>query len=156
MHGSAWVELLRRIPADHHDKIVLNTGAGTEVNLQTVLRTEGHYLVIRGRLAASTDAGRVFFVPYEQIRLLGFREAISEAKVAEWFGGPAPAPASSEAGHTMLSTQLPAVPLAPGSNGSASAPQPASSPALSPAKAALLERLRRARLGPEGPRDSHR
>jgi hypothetical protein len=154
MQSSAWIQLLRQIPAENHDKIVLMTSNGTDINLQAVLRLEKDYVALRGRLAASTEAGRVFFVPYDQLCLIGFREGVPEAKIMQMFGSAVPGAAAAVAPEA-----LPAAgegPL-PEGDGNGSSPAPVSESAkssrtsLAPAKAALLERLRRAR-GPDSPK----
>lgn len=146
MQAAAWVELLRRIPADQYDKLMLVVGNGLNINLQGVLRTEGDYLVIRGRLSASTEGGRVFFVPYDQIGLIGYREAVPEAEIAALFGSPA---ATDTKRSSLEATPVPSE--AAGDSGQPDTPpvlpRPTPTPTLTPAKSALLERLRRARLG---------
>lgn len=140
MHASSWVELLRRVPLEDHDKLVLVTRNGTEFNLQTLLRAEPDYLIIRGRLAASTEAGRIFFIPYEEISHLGFKAGMNEARVhALWD--------DSTAAPDATARDAAAAPAAEASNGAPSLVEQ-----LLPAKAALLERLRRARPTPDAPR----
>jgi len=146
MQGAAWVGILRSIPTEQHEKLVLITGDGTEINLQGVLREERDYLLIRGRLAASTEAGRVFFIPYDQINYLAFREGMKEAEVLAMLG-PAPAgpfvarPAPGAPETAQASAEKDTDSEAGGATGLATSlnrgPQNA--------KAALLERLRRSR-----------
>lgn len=151
MQSSAWVQLLRQIPAEYHDKVVLMISNGTEINLQTVLRTESDYLALRGRLAASTEGGRVFLVPYDQLCMLGFREGMPEAKILAMYGPDAVAAAAA----ATPSTAVEVPPAATDNNGTppaVSESSKSSRTSLAPAKAALLERLRRARGGPDSPR----
>ena len=145
MQGSAWLQLLRVLPPEHLDKLILITVNGIEINLQGILRTDPEYLTVRGRLAASTEGGRVFFLPYDQICLIGFRDGIPEAKIQEMLGA---APSINGLSHA------PDAALPADGNG---APPPVSESgkssrtSLQPAKAALLERLRRARSGQDTP-----
>jgi hypothetical protein len=45
------------------------------------------FLALKGRLAATQDAGRLFIIPYGQIDYLGFQQAVKETEYEEWFGG---------------------------------------------------------------------
>jgi hypothetical protein len=147
MQGSAWVSLLRLLPPEHLDKLILITVNGIEIYLQGILRTDPEYLTVRGRLAASTEGGRVFFLPYDQICLIGFRDGIPEAKVQEMLGA---APAGSTNGLSHASDA--ALPADANAASPVSESSKSSRTSLQPAKAALLERLRRARSGQDTPK----
>ena len=130
---------------------------GTEVTIQNIIRMEMDYVVVRGRLAGSSDAGRVFFVPYDQIHLVGFQKEVKEPVIRAFFGegqaAPAPsaAPAKSEA-ETVTETALAAAaldmapsPATPTPPDSPTPPEPSAIPGMRPgiaAKSAILERLR--------------
>jgi hypothetical protein len=93
MHSSAWVALLRFVPADQQNQLVLVTTGGTEIAMQCILRIDHEFMALKGRLAGSQDAGRVFFVPYSQIDYIGFAGEVKESAFHEMFGGlivPAP------------------------------------------------------------------
>jgi hypothetical protein len=104
MHDAAWVKLLRHIPANEHSNLLLVTTSGREIAIQCLLRIDPQSLALRGRLAGSTDAGRIFFVPYQHIDYFGFQQALKEAEFHELFGSleslsaepPAAAPGPSE------------------------------------------------------------
>ena len=85
MQTRSWMKLLQRIPSEQHDILVLLTSIGVEINLQRIMRMEDEFLVVRGRLAGTTDTGRVFFIPYSQINYLGFNKDISEAQLQGLF-----------------------------------------------------------------------
>src|SRR5262249_32336987 len=87
MQGQAWISLLRRIPPEQQDTLVLVTTVGIELSIKNILRLEDDYVAIRGRLAGTTDAGRVFFVPYDQINYVGFLNEMKEAQFHVLFGG---------------------------------------------------------------------
>lgn len=86
MHSASWVKLLRHIPAEDHAKLMLMTVGGTEIAIQALLRIDPECLALRGRLAGSTDAGRVFFVPYSHIDYFGFQNPLKESEFHELFG----------------------------------------------------------------------
>ena len=85
MHNPAWVKLLSHIPASEHAKLMLVTTSGTEITIQCLLRLDPECLALRGRLSGSTDAGRVFFVPYSHIDYFGFQQPLKEAEFHELF-----------------------------------------------------------------------
>jgi hypothetical protein len=86
MHDAAWVKLLRHIPANEHANLLLVTASGREIAIQSLLRIDPQCLALRGRLAGSTDAGRIFFVPYSHIDYFGFQQPLKEAEFHELFG----------------------------------------------------------------------
>lgn len=161
MQRAAWIGIFQSLPAEQHDKLVLVTCNGTEINLQNVLRAEADYMLLRGRLAACTEAGRVFFLPYEQLSYIAFREGMNEAQIQALFGatpgvGPAVKPVI-EAADTVEAgpePQTKAESKSPWGSSSPAQRELAGSAALPPqsAKAALLERLRRSRPSADGPR----
>ena len=94
MPSTAWSRLLRLVPPKEQDGLMLVTCNHTEFAVQAILRLDPDFLVIKGRLAGSQDAGRIFFVPYEQIDHVGFYRAVKDAEFNEMFAGlDAPPPA---------------------------------------------------------------
>ena len=73
------------------------TSAGIEINISDIFRLEHEYLVLRGRLAGSTEAGRVFFIPYDQVAFLGFIKEIKENQVRTIYGEPDSLPTAEHA-----------------------------------------------------------
>src|SRR6266478_6402720 len=149
MQSAAWKAMFNRIPREHHEFMMVVTSIGIEINVKSIELLEPEYAVIRGRLGGTTDAGRLFFVPYDQINYVTFNKEIKEQQVAEMLGldappikGPIPEgdavkAAAEEAGEAEIEE---AVHL----------PEPAK-PETLPGKMALLERIRsRIRPKPEG------
>ncbi len=157
MQSSAWISLLRLIPPAQHENLALITLSGIEITIQNIIRMEMDYVVLRGRLAGSSDAGRVFFVPYDQINLVAFQKEVKEAVVRGFFGevqpapaaAPAPAKAETEAAAEPEAVPIPELtptpsPATPPTPDSPTPPEPIM-PGLRPgiaAKSAILERLR--------------
>lgn len=79
MQSLAWEMLFRAIPEEQQNNVILITRAGVEISIQCLLRIEPECIVIRGRLSGSQDAGRVFFIPYQQIDNIGFFREMKEA-----------------------------------------------------------------------------
>jgi hypothetical protein len=101
MHNTVWVKLLGHIPEGDQAKFMLVTTGGTEIAIQCFLRIDPEVLVLRGRLAGSTDAGRVFFIPFAHIDYFGSQQPVKEAEFHELFDKlepmghtPPPAPAA--------------------------------------------------------------
>src|SRR5262249_52285946 len=151
MQSSVWAVLLRHIPADQHDNLMLVTSGGTEIALQCVLRVEQEFMAVKGRLAGSQDAGRVFFIPFNRIDYLGFQKALKEADFHEMFKG-LDIPAAPAA--------VPPPPPEPAPPPAAQAPQAAAPPAANGSltgsgerraiKSAVLERFRSRSLSNPG------
>ena len=101
MHNSVWVKLFQHIPESDQAKYMLVTTGGTEIAVQCFLRIDPDMLALRGRLAGSTDAGRVFFIPLAHIDYFGSQQPIKEVEFKELFDKleplghtPPPAPAA--------------------------------------------------------------
>jgi hypothetical protein len=187
MEAAGWIAVVQIIPTEYHDGLTLMMQNGLEINLQSILRLEEEFLVCRGRTMGSTDAGLIFFIPYDQINCLGYSKLVKEPVVHSWFAeGPAhplqigmappemqPEPAAEE---TMAEeapreeapappppAAAPVRPAAPAARPAAGPPliRPPARPATPsgnmpittglalPAKAAMIERLRK--RNPGGP-----
>src|SRR5438128_12458692 len=86
MQSRTWIKLLQRIPADKHEMLAITTSSGTEVSIQMVLRLEEDFVLIKGRLSGTTDLGRVFFIPYDQINFLGVTKEVRESEISALLG----------------------------------------------------------------------
>ena len=87
MHSSAWVALLRHIPSELQNQFSLVTNSGTEISIQSLLRIEVEFVVVKGRLSGSQDAGRVFFIPYCHIDYFGYTHPVKDTDFNDNFGG---------------------------------------------------------------------
>ena len=154
MQNRAWMALLRLVTPTHQENLVLTTNSGLEIAVQTVIRTEDEYVVVRGRQTGTTEGGGVFFVPYDQIHFLGFQKPVREMDIRALYGEVVAAEASAEdkPAEAEGAATPPAEPAAatPPVNGAANpTPLPGST-----SKAALLERLRSRRQEGGNPRAS--
>ncbi|HWG46718.1 MAG TPA: hypothetical protein VN688_28405 [Gemmataceae bacterium] len=86
MHSAAWVKLFQHIPLSEQAKLMLVTATGMEISIQCFLRIDPDCLALKGRLAGSQDAGRVFFIPYANIDYFGFQQPVKESDFHELFG----------------------------------------------------------------------
>ncbi len=162
MQGPSWISLFEQIPAKYHDGLALTMSTGAEIMMQSVLRLESDFAILRGRMAGSTDAGRVILLPYDQIVNVAFIKPVLEPEVQAIFGKllelPATGPEtpSSDANHVDAGTASAAddsqnenAPMQTIMNRPAPAAAVSKSQAQAPSKSILLVRLR-ARLAEQG------
>ena len=86
MDNLAWVAILRHIPADKLGQFTIIITGNIEITLQSLLRLESEFAVLKGRLSGSQDAGRVFFVPYCHMINLGTLYPIKDEEYEALFG----------------------------------------------------------------------
>jgi len=150
MRSADWVALLRRIPSDQYDTLLIVTSNGTEIAIQAILRIDEEFLVIRGRMSG-TDIVRTLFVPYESMSYLGFMKAVKEAQVRAMFGEPEPLARQANAEQDPSGPPSEAAAAVNGEAGESAAPTDAAKtndpakPAVVPPpadKKTMLERLR--------------
>jgi hypothetical protein len=149
MRSADWVTLLELIPAELHDNLGIIFTNGMELAVQTILRLEEAYVVVRGRPAGTTDAGRVFFVPYNQITYMGFQRPMQESDIRAIYGEPSAADEAPEDVPSAEPTDAPAQPATAANNGAPSPAPPVGPESVRPAarpsvlgKHGILERLR--------------
>jgi hypothetical protein len=151
MPENIWVDLLRRIPAAFHDGLVLATVTGADLVMQGIIRLDENFLILRGRPAGTSDAGKLMVLPYHQINYLFFPGRLTEPQMQAMFGG-------GEMSFAVLPTNLP-TPSAP-AEAAAAEPvndipaQPAAEPAAprlpQHSKTMLLAKLRAKLAGDNG------
>jgi hypothetical protein len=157
---------LRRLPAALHDGLIIVTSSTGEIVVQSIVRAERDFLVIRGRMSGSQDTGRVVFIPFDQINyvVLGKKPADAELQglLAKPVEGARADPASESAPVESASQEseafIPTPPVAtePQVPPDEPAPPPRPGPVAGPGKPAppsktiLLARLR-ARLAADAP-----
>lgn len=148
MQAAVWKSLLQRVPEPLHASLMVMTAAGTEINIQTIVHMDEDVLVLRGRLAGSTDMGRIFFIPYEGLDHVGFYKEVADASLRDILGLAPPAPpavasAPVEAAAPAAPPPPPAAPTAELPAAATPAPDKDSSPRVRlPSKGEILERLR--------------
>ena len=79
--------LIGKIPVRDHPKVVIVLKAGNaSVSIDTVMRQEPEYLVVRGREAGTNDEGRAFFVPYEEISYIKIERLVRLNEIRAMYG----------------------------------------------------------------------
>jgi hypothetical protein len=152
MHSAAWIELLRLLPPALRENLALTTLNGTEIALQSIVRAERDYLVLRGRLTGTTDGNGFFIIPFDRLSHLTLQKSVTEPEVRALFDSPADSSPSGPSASADVNVLGPAT-----ANHKAAGIDPSPSPspgqsgpgdgAKAPGvdKAALLERLRNRR-----------
>ena len=87
MVNASWATLLRQIPEDQHNQLMLRTANGTEITIQNFLRIDFEFVIFKGRLAGSQDAGRLFILPYSNFDYLGINRMVKDEEYNQIFGG---------------------------------------------------------------------
>src|SRR5688572_3720097 len=90
MQSSAWIDLIRRVPARLHNAISFITVNG-EIMAQDILRFDDTFILLRGRMAGTQDAGRIIVLPFDQIVNLALNKPLKAKEVDEIFGATLPA-----------------------------------------------------------------
>ena len=164
MQGSAWINLIRRIPEDQHDNLVAVTTAGAEIMVQRIILAEEEVLIFRGRPTGSTDQPRIIFLPFDQLNHLAFQKALPEPEIQAMFGSGTMSFAAAPVvkAETVAATAAPVPPSEPQPAPCPPTPEksvppspapaaPAATKAAPPSKSILLARLR-ARLAGDAPK----
>ena len=147
------VEMFQRMPETMHAYANLVMRNQAVVSVDLVVRFEPTYLFVRGREGGTTDEGRAFFVPYDEICYIRVERVVRLGELKRMYG---------ETGYTDAEDRLsgeaqPAEPIKPAPAADAPTPQPTAAPAgtgttdpASIAKQNLLDRIRAARANVAG------
>jgi hypothetical protein len=162
MQSDMWAWIFHRVPAEQYNQLVVMTRTGTEIAIQTLLRIEPDFIAIKGRLAGTQDAGRLYFIPFVNIDYFGFQRDVKETEFDDMFGaGPLDLPvtvAAPSPARVVPVVQPAAAP--PAAAPPVSLPAVEAQPSVSvsqktplPLKSEILERFRSRIVGqsPAGP-----
>ena len=144
-------DLFKRIPLVFHPQVNLILRGQGMMTVDTVIRFEPHYLVLRGREQGSTDEGRAFFIPYEEIAYLRIERVLKLGEMKKMFGEVGHVDAEDMLGQQVAADQKAEEEKAAEADAKTSAPAP--SLPLDPAEIAkknLLDRIRAARANVAG------
>jgi hypothetical protein len=138
------LDIFQRLPENLHGCVNLVLRNQFAIAVDAVARFEPHYLVLRGREAGSTDEGRGFFVPYEEIAYIRIERTVKVGELKRYYG---------ETGYLDKDDLLDGAEATP-ANAATPEAAPVAGPLLTPgdpaaiARQNLLERLRsRTHLG---------
>jgi hypothetical protein len=83
MTNQEWIDMFRLIPDEEQNQLVLVLLNGSEISVDVLFRYEPNFLVLRGRVAGTTDEGRAFFVPYDQMLYYRIERVVNVAELRE-------------------------------------------------------------------------
>jgi len=86
MRRDECIDLLSRIPETEHSQINLILQNRMLITIDTIIKMEPAYLVLRGREGGSTDEGRGFFVPYDEIAYIRLERVVKVGELRRMFG----------------------------------------------------------------------
>ena len=135
--------ILDMMPPHDLTKVVLVLRFNTAITLDSVLRKETEYLVVRGREAGTNDEGRAFFVPFDDVLCVKLDRVVKASEVKRLYG-------ETAVEETDLTAPKPAEGAAKVDTGDTPAPAALMDPAAI-AKQNLLARIRAARTGSKLP-----
>jgi len=126
--NQAWINMFRRIPANLHDGLTVGLRSGAEVAIQTILKLEPDFIIMRGRLTGTQEGGKIMMMPYAEMTVLSVPRPLKDTEVEAIFGkgdppalidmppvgadAPRPAPAVEPAAKDETASE-PAAPVIP-------------------------------------------
>lgn len=141
-------ELFKRLPEVMHPQVNLALRNGFVLSVESVARFEPAYLVFRGREGGTSDEGRAFFVPYDEICYVRIERVVRLGELKKMYGETGYVDAEDRLNGDMQTAEL-AKPTAD----DPIPPTPAATVATDPASIAkqnLLDRIRAARANVAG------
>jgi hypothetical protein len=85
MQREVLMDMFNRIPEMDYQKVQIVMASGSMLSLDTLIRFEPLYLVMRGREAGNQDEGRAFFIPYEQVEFLKIERIVALQELEQMF-----------------------------------------------------------------------
>lgn len=98
MQGTTWISFFRRVPVNLHDCMAITMTTGAEIVLQSVVKLDVDFAILRGRMAGTTDGARVTIIPYNMMVSVAFNRRMTDAEVQKVFGAGGPMAAAMELG----------------------------------------------------------
>jgi hypothetical protein len=80
------MEMFKKIPEVMHPQVNLVLGNRFVLTVESIARYEPTYLVFRGREGGTSDEGRAFFVPYEEISYIRIEREVRMGEIKKMFG----------------------------------------------------------------------
>jgi hypothetical protein len=135
MTNVEWIDMLRVVPEDDQNQMVIVLQNGAEITVDTLFGFEPNFLVMRGRVGGTTDEGRAFFIPYDQMLYCRIERVTNIAEIRDFMQGKskAAAPVSSEPIIHTAPAPIAVAPVPPVTDATAN-------------RNALLDRIRAARV----------
>jgi hypothetical protein len=81
-----WRKFFEDLPTSEHELAIVALANGDEVSIQRIMKYMDAFMVVRGRLGGTEDAGHVFCLPYDRIEFVFFSRIQPDQTVVEMFG----------------------------------------------------------------------
>jgi hypothetical protein len=78
--------LKKHIPEESHPQVNLCLRNGMVISMESVARFEDGFLVCRGREGGTSDEGRAFFIPYDEITYIRIERIVRMGELKKMFG----------------------------------------------------------------------
>jgi len=95
MLSNEWVGMLRLVPDAERTKLIIVLVNGTELCVDTIVRYEDAFVVMRGRVGGQVEDARGFFVPYDQMLYLRLDRIMRVDELEAFFTNPIPEQATA-------------------------------------------------------------
>lgn len=141
-------DMLKRIPINSHAQINVVMRNQSVLAVDVVVREEPTYLVLKGREGGTTDEGRAFFVPYDEISYLRLERPVKISELKEMYGEVGYVDQEDKLGQQAAADMAEKSAADDAKSVADAAPAPAPSAPMDPASIAkqnLLDRIRAAR-----------
>ena len=86
MRREECVELFKLIPESSHAQVNLVLRNQYMLAVDVVVRFEANYIAFRGREGGTTDEGRAFFVPYDEIAYMKLERVVRLGELKQMYG----------------------------------------------------------------------
>jgi hypothetical protein len=86
MRREECIEMFKVVPEVYHAQMNLILRNGAVLSIDMIARYEPLYLVFRGREGGTTDEGRGFFVPYEEISYIRLERVVKYSELKQMYG----------------------------------------------------------------------
>ena len=138
--NEAWIAVFRRIPENMHDGLTVGLRSGVEIAIQTILKLEPDFIIMRGRLTGTQEGGKILMMPYAEMTVLSIARPMKDTEVEAIFGKgelPAPIAPPPPVSETAVSLQANPEDMPKDASGAVKAPE-------QPTKNAMLAKFARA------------
>ncbi|MCS6977406.1 MAG: hypothetical protein NZM31_10420 [Gemmatales bacterium] len=86
MTDREWSELFRKVPEEAQNALLIGLHNGTNIAVQDFLRVDDRFLLLRGRIAGTSDTGQMFCLPYDKLLYCCVTRPLPENVIVQIFG----------------------------------------------------------------------
>lgn len=86
MKREEWRKFFQDLPESEHELVIVGLTNGAEVAVQRIMKYFDSFMVVRGRLGGTDDAGHIFCLPYDNMEMVFFSRIQGDETVVAMFG----------------------------------------------------------------------